>query len=145
MIAAIAVAAYILLLFAIIKRDAQQDAAGDADTADAADDVFTDAEQAKMVYEQIVILDDLQDLLTEIQATTPDRVLVVHLGWMCGQKSCTYDLFLDGENVATVAMLRVIRREIEEQRDRVALHSNALRYRLRSVKNGTKNDDQTLW
>ena len=138
MMAAVAIAAYILLIIHFARVDARA-AAEQPEDDEPVYDITTTAEQADFVAEQVRELETLQGLLTDLQTASPDLIRVLRLSWMDAGGEHEHEIFMDG-STCTEYMIAIIERETQQQRSSCAMHCQALAARTRRVRNGAQND-----
>lgn len=138
MAAAVAIAAYIILIIYFARVDARAAAEQPEDDTPVYD-ITTTAEQAAFVAEQVRELETLQDLLTDLQTASPDLIRVLRLSWLDAGGEHEHEIFMDG-STCTEYMIAIIERETQQQRSSCAMHCQALAARTRRVRNGAQND-----
>ena len=138
MMAAVAIAAYILLIIHFARVDARA-AAEQPDDEQPVYDITTTAEQAAFVAEQVRELETLEGLLTDLQTASPDLIRVLRLSWLDAGGEHEHEIFMDG-STCTEYMIAIIERETQQQRSSCAMHCQALAARTRRVRNGAQND-----
>lgn len=138
MAAAVAIAAYILLIIHFARVDARA-AAEQPDDDTPVYDITTTAEQAAFVAEQVRQLETLENLLTDLQTASPDLIRVLRLSWLDAGGEHEHEIFMDG-STCTEYMIAIIERETQQQRSSCAMHCQALAARTRRVRNGAQND-----
>jgi len=137
MMAAVAIAAYILLIIHFARVDAR--AAAEQPEDEPVYDITTTAEQAAFVAQQVRELETLQGLLTDLQTASPDLIRVLRLSWLDAGGEHEHEIFMDG-STCTEYMIAIIERETQQQRSSCAMHCQALAARTRRVRNGAQND-----
>ena len=91
-------------------------------------------------------LNAMEELATDIQTSSPDLQIVIHLTWVSHDgEPREYDLYIDGCNTASDAMNMIIEREINDLRTALAYECAALSYETRSRKSDRKNVIQKAW
>lgn len=138
MMAAVAIAAYILLIIHFARVDARA-AAEQPEDEPPVYDITTTAEQAAFVAEQVRELETLEGLLTDLQTASPDLIRVLRLSWLDAGGEHEHEIFMDG-STCTEYMIAIIERETQQQRSSCAMHCQALASRTRRVRNGAQND-----
>jgi hypothetical protein len=88
-------------------------------------------------------LNAMENLMTELQVSSPERQIVIHMEWIADEEIMQqYDLYCDGYNLATDKMREISEREINELRNQFAYQCNQLQRATRHRKNDRLNDEQ---
>lgn len=88
-------------------------------------------------------LNAMENLMTELQTSSPERQIVLHIEWLADDEIAQqYDLFCDGYNTATDRMREIVEREINDLRNEFAYEVTELQKATRSRKNNRKYNEQ---
>lgn len=88
-------------------------------------------------------LNAAEQLMTELQTSSPERQIVVHMEWIGDNENVqAYDLYCDGYNMATDRMREIFEREINDLRNEFSYECSELQKATRGRKNHRKYGEQ---
>lgn len=109
---------------------------------DAADfDLATVTEKMEIAHETNTALNDMEELITELDASNADRQTVVQIRWLGDDgENHKHDLYCDGMNTATECLRAIAERETHDLRKALSYQCSVLAHYTRQRKNGGKNE-----
>ena len=90
-------------------------------------DLASTSEKFAMCEQTHKSLRTAENLVTDIQTSSPERQIIIHMEWLADDEIMQqYDLYLDGGNLASEKLQEVFDGEINELRTRFAYECDQL-------------------